>query len=469
MPTDRTSRTRWLSPSLAAMALLTASACTSVGPEARTGTETAAPGMEALEFDEFLPALDFDQSGAPHVLSGQGGLSSIDILGPIVVHASEQGLRAHNVVDDTPMWITTTEHGGTTPRSVRTVEHSDTVLAIATFETRIPGEGTSRDRLMSEVLAVDLFEGETLWHIVAEAEGGFSGRIIGAANDSVILSDQGAHSLVLKDGSHSWSEPHVTPRFVDESGVLVATSEDSDTDLYDVHRLHGIDVDTGERLWETWEEGDHATHSQAARNEYSDLLDTDPDPGEMVMAHGSLNGYQVQSVRSAGPGRFYAIASYSRNPWDRDTRGGTIALFDTATGIADFSINHDPLTADSAPRLGWGEATCGFDGTRNVTCWAEDPGLTLVNIDAVEGEVLWVEWFSHDSERRPIKPVSTNNGVLYATITDLEAWEKPIILDLEDGSDLVLNPGAAPVMTNGSIAIEPAEGREGFHAYPVTG
>ncbi|PDP87837.1 hypothetical protein CQJ94_09965 [Glycomyces fuscus] len=464
MKIGRTPRLQWLLPLLTAFVMVVTSSCTTLetGPEADEG-EVAEP-EDFLDFDEFLPALEFDRTGGAYVQPDPGGsTSSVDIYGPAVVHAGEHALQAHDVVNDNPLWSVSTEHGEADSRSVSILEHGETVMAVATFETVRPGTGTAQDTPMLEILAVDLLSGETLWHNVTETGDGFWGRVIGLDGDSVILSGRGTQAFNAHDGSLLWSDEEMTPHLVD-GGVVVASSEDSGSDLYDLHRLYGIDTETGDQVWETWAEGDHETYSQAARDEYSAFLDTDPDPGEMVMAYGSLSGYDVHAVRSAGPGRFYVIASYTNEPWNLDIKGGVIALFDTATGVANYSINHDPLTSGIQTRLGWGEASCSYDQGTNLACWVEDPGVTLVNIDVEAGEALWSEQFSWTSERRVIEPVSARDGVLYATVAD-----EPIILDLEDGSDLVLDPGVAPDMTNGTIAVDYVSESDLFRAYPVTG
>ncbi|KOX16148.1 PQQ-binding-like beta-propeller repeat protein [Nocardiopsis sp. NRRL B-16309] len=464
MKIGRTPRTRWFLPSLATFAVIVTSSCTLLEPGSEVDEGGAAGLEEFLDFDEFLPALEFDQTGGAYVQPDPGGSpSSIDIYGPAVVHAGERALTAHDVVNDDPLWSVSTEHGEADSRSALVLEHGETVMAVAAFETVRPGEGTAQDTPMREVLAVDLLSGETLWHNITEAGDGFWGRVIGLDGDSVILAGGGVQAFAADDGSLLWSDDEVTPHLVD-GGVVVASSEDADSDIYNFHRLYGIDAETGERVWETWEEGDHETYSHAARAEYSAFLDTDPQPGEMVMEYGSLSGYDVHRVRSAGPGRFYVIASYTKEPWNIEINGGVVALFDSATGVADYSINHDPLTSGVQPRLGWGEASCSYDQEANLACWAEDPGITVVNIDVEAGEALWAEQFSWNSDRRVIEPVSARDGVLYATVEG-----EPIILDLKDGSDLVLDPGVVPDLTNGTIAVDYVSEDELFRAYPVTG
>lgn len=420
---------------------------------------------ELLGFEEYVPALEFDSSRV-HMQPGAGSsVSTVDIHGPAFVHAGERGLSAHDVLDDHRLWSVSTEHGSPEPRSAMVLEHGETVMAVGSFRSVAPGTGTTRDTSMQEVLAVDLLSGEVLWHDVTEAGESYGATVVGLDGDALILSAQGTRVVDVRDGSPLWLEEGVTPRLV-EDGVVVASSEDSDSDLYDVHRLHGLDVETGDRVWEAWEEGEHETHSHAAREEYSTFLDTDPEPGEMVMAHGSLNGYELHRLGSAGPGRFYVTASYSGVPWDRDARGGTIALFDTATGVADYSVNHDPSTAGVHPHFAhWGEASCTSDQEEKLVCWVVENGfVTLATIDSEAGEALWAEEFSHNSERRFIEPVSAWKGVLYARVEG-----EPIILDLEDGSDLVIGPETAPILTNGTIAVEFEEGTDLARAYPVTG
>ncbi|WP_017578215.1 outer membrane protein assembly factor BamB family protein [Nocardiopsis kunsanensis] len=472
MKSGRSPYGRWILPSLVMSALVMASACTPVGSDSRTEDGDGSEEAEGLsEVDEFLPALEFDRTGAYQPAEG-GSLPRVDIHGPVIVHASEHALTAHDVVNDERLWSVSPVHGEVGSRSVTIAEHGENIVAVGAFGTTKPGAGTTRDTPMREVLAIDLLSGETLWHETTEVEDEFYGRVVGSEGDSVILSSRGALALDIHDGSRLWSDAEVDPRMVGGNGVVVATSEVSDSDLYDIHRLHGLDAETGGRVWETWEEGEHETHSDAAQDEYSAFLDTDPDPGEMVMEHGSLNGYSVNVVQPAGPGRFYVTASNTAKSWDRDARGGTIALFDADTGVADYSINHDPLTSDIPTRDGWGGATCSYDQETSLACWLEDHVVTtLVNIDPEVGESLWYEQFSSDSERRFTEPVSAWHGVLYARVEG-----EPIILDLEDGSDLVLDPGAAPDLTNGTIAVEieiEHEDMETDHGilrvFPVTG
>lgn len=463
---------RWVLPSLVVSVLVVTSSCTPVGSDSRSDEEGGSEVSEGIsEAEEFLPALEFDRAGAYEPAEG-GSLSRVDIHGPVAVHAGERELKALDAVNDEPLWSVSTEHGEADSRSVAILEHGEDIVAVGAFGTTRPGEGTTRDTPMREVLAVDLHSGETLWHEATETEDTFHGRVIGLEGDSVILSGRGVLALDVNDGSRLWSDNDVRPRMVGGNGVVVATSEVSDSDLYDIHRLHGLDAETGDRVWETWAEGAHETHSDAAQDEYSDFLDTDPDPGEMVMEHGSLNGYSVNAVQPAGPGRFYVTASYTAHSWDRDARGGTIALFDTETGVADYSINHDPLISEVPTRAGWGEATCSYDQETSLACWLEDPtATTLVSIDPEAGEARWFEQFSSDSERRFTEPVSAWRGVLYARVEG-----EPIVLDLEDGSDLALDPGAAPDLTNGTIAVEieiEHEALETDHGilrvFPVTG
>lgn len=470
MKTGRTSRARWFLPPLAAFALVATSSCAPMESDPRTDKgDDAADGF--FETEAFSPALEFDRSRALTVAES-ASLREVDIHGSVVVHAGERALAAHDAVNDESLWSVSLEHGEVGSRSAAVVQRGEDPVAVGVFGTVRPGSGTAQDTPMREVLAVDLRSGETLWHETTEIDERFSMSVIGTEGDSVILSGDGALALDVRDGSLLWSDQEATPRMVGGNGVVVATMEESDTDLYDVHRLYGLDAETGEQVWETWEEREHETRSGPAQDEYSNFLDTDPDPGEMVMEHGSLNGYSVNAVQPAGPGRFYVTASYSREAWDLDSQGGMVALFDTDTGVADFSINHDPLTSDISTPHGWGEATCSYDQEANLACWLQDYMVTtLVGIDPEAGEALWYEQFSSDSERRFAEPVSAWHGALYARVEG-----EPIILDLEDGADLVVDPGAAPDLTNGTIAVEieaehaESETERGTpRVFPVTG
>lgn len=462
MKTGRMSRVRWFLPPLAAFALVATSSCTPVDPYERTGRGEDTALLPDAE--EFSPALEFELSRAHEPGSSESsGLSHVQLHGPAVVHAGKHALSAHDVVNDERLWGVSPEHGEVDSRSVTIAEHGEGIVAVGAFGTTRPGEGTTRDVPMREVLAVDLPSGETIWHESTEVEETFHGSVVGVEGDSVIVGDRGALALDIDDGSRLWSDNDVYPQMA-EDGVVVATSEESGSELYDIHRLHGLDAETGDWLWDTWEEDEHETHSNAAQDEYSDFLDTDPDPGEMVMQHGSLNGYSVNSVQPAGEGRFYVTADNTVQGAGWNTRGGMIALFDTATGIADFTINHDPLTSDIDTQAGWGGSMCSYDEEAILACWLEDHTATfLVGIDPDAGEALWYEQFSSDSERRFTEPVSAWHGVLYARVEG-----EPIILDLEDGSDLVLDPGAAPDLTNGTVAAETEAEDNSMGSVPTT-
>lgn len=468
MKTGRMPRAGWFLPSLTVFALMATASCTPVDPDERTDRGDDAALLPDTE--EFSPALEFDRTGAYEPGSSESSdPDHVELYGPAVVHAGEHALSAHDVVNDEQLWSVSPEYGEVDSRSVMIAEHGEDIVAVGAFGTLRPGSGTAQDSRMHEVLAVDLVSGETLWHETTETDSMFSANVVGLEGDSLILGGAGTIALDMNDGSHLWSDNEVEPWMVGGDGVVVATSDSPDAEIArnHYHRLYGIDAEAGDRVWETWEEGEHETGSRDAEDEYSAFLDTDPDPGEMVMEHGSLNGYAVIEAQPTGADRFYIIASSNTS-----ARGGMVALFDTNSGIADFSITHDPLTSEVETPTGWGEATCSYDQEENLACWVEGYGdAILANIDAEAGEVLWHEKFSSDSERRFTEPVSAWHGVLYARVEG-----EPIILDLEDGSDLVLDPGAAPDLTNGTVAVEAEVEDNGMgpdhstlRVFPVTG
>lgn len=455
---------------LAALAVLTltATSCGLVRDQRENPDEGRIPGagpdLGFGEFEEHVPALEFDPNGV-HIQPAAGaGTASVAVHGPVLVHAGEYAFTAHDVVDDDRLWNVSTEYGSPEARSVVILEHGEALIAVGSYRTLSPGEGTAQDTYVQELLAVDLLSGDLLWHEVTD-DADYGSYSVGLDGDVLILGGGGVWAVDVRDGGLLWSQEGKSARLVDD-GVVVASAEDSGTDLYDVHRLYGLDAQTGEQVWETWAEGEHQTRSEQARSEYSAFLETDPEPGEMVMVHGSLNGYDLHRLGYAGPGRFYATASYSRKPWDLGSGGGMIGLFDTATGIADYSVNHDPSVGGVHPeRAHWGEASCSFDQEGRLACWVVENSLVaIVAIDTEEGEALWADEFSPGSERRSTEPVSAWKGALYAKVEG-----DPIILDLEDGSDLVIDPPVAPDLTNGTIAVEFEQDDDALRVYPVTG
>lgn len=363
------------------------------------------------------PPLKFqDDGGAQYVAGGTGeGKWSVRLKGTTVYAASDDEVRAMNVLDGEELWSVKpkgrpaedTDYGTEAVGGPELVELDGRTAVLAAFSITRPGTGTTPDRQLIELTAVAADSGKRLWTTELERpEGEEEGEpyVAGVDDSAVVFSFGGNGSAVtmgvsLDTRRTSWTEEGFYADFVD--GSVVVGRGGADSVLGGGVSVEGRNIADGSEMW-TYKE--------------------------------RLNSAELSP---AGDGLFTAVVDA---PFERDTDIATLLTTDTGK---------------EPPKL---RAAKPFGDPTDLTCWnAEDTALLCAVAEKFDKRLVavdpgtWTELWSvaDDDESRLMPSVSTVfHGAVYGTTEN-----GSVILDARTGKDRSADSGGTPFLVNEYVGL----------------
>ncbi|WP_405937679.1 PQQ-binding-like beta-propeller repeat protein [Streptomyces sp. NBC_00726] len=401
---------------LAAVSLTGCGGGGAAGAKATEGAEGAKGGAQTPARRAYDPPVRFEGDAVDLPGAEQPSTSSGEALRPAVTLAdgvayidNQRGIDAIDTRTGDSRWYAATKHeaerGGFGTERVAPLVSDDGRTVYAAWDRRVPGEGTTPDRFVIEVLAVDTATGKRAWSAeipsdpsatgmaatAIGADGNLAPQVVGVdAGTAVVTDADTTYALDTATGAVRWKKGDY--RALNLAEGVVAGGEETG---YHQGRLLGVDAETGEQRWTV------AGARQPAR---------------------------------AAPKLLSA------------NRDGHTDVVDAVDGKLRLIIDHaDYRCLDDARSL----VACskyGFDRA--------DRGIVV--IDATTFQRKWV--LPGDAGRLVPRVTGFWHGALYT-----EVGERQVVLDGDTGEDRETDPNAAPV------EIDRYGGVEGTRFIPAKG
>ncbi|MBB5432436.1 PQQ-binding-like beta-propeller repeat protein [Nocardiopsis composta] len=428
-------RRRALRPVLAAAAALVALAAACTGPADGEG------GAEQQRAEEgvFDPPTRFDASSGVQIdVGAREDVRLPPLDGEVVYYADEDGLHAHDALDDRELWSAAADQPvhGVRPDGAVLAEIDDRPVVIGAFLTRNPGAGDAVAQERLEVLAVDAGDGEPVWHQeLIPSRGGVPDAddvfVVGADDDAVVVSYGTAFAFAPADGARLWADPEVRPEILQDGTVVGWEAGDSPG------ALTALSARDGAPEWTLW--GDDSP--EEARPRYAAPMDG----GLVLVAREAL----PSGGREGGEDR--------GEPPEEGRPSGEPAVEWAAvhTGRGEVAYWPDPVP----------DQMCRYDEQSLLACWSDGTSTPAVQVYTADtGDLLWREEKLGGGVPTSVRGVW--HGLLYAD-RGLEGSAAGIY-SLDFQNDLGLDPGIAPDTTNGVLGLRRGE-KGTVTAYPATG
>ncbi|MGQ4486472.1 PQQ-binding-like beta-propeller repeat protein [Streptomyces sp. SAS_281] len=354
-------------------------------------------------------AVDLTGAGQPSTSSGEALRPAVTLVDGVAYVDDEGGIDAIDTRTGDSRWYVATKHeaerGGFGTERVAPLVSDDGRTVYAAWDRRVPGEGTTPDRFVIEVLAVDTATGRKTWSAeipsdpsstglaatAIGADGNLAPQVVGVdAGTAVVTDADTTYALDPATGAVRWKKGGY--RALNLAEGVVAGGEETG---YAKGRLLGVDAETGKRRW---------------------------------------------TVADARQPAHAAPRLLSANLGDRTV------VVDAVTGATRVSFDsRDWRCLDDARSL----VACSRNGYR-----ASDRGIVV--FDATTFRHTWV--LPDHSGRSVPRVTGFWHGALYG-----EVGERPVVLDGLTGKDRETEPNAAP------IEIDRYGGVEGTRFVPAAG
>ncbi|MFI8105326.1 PQQ-binding-like beta-propeller repeat protein [Streptomyces sp. NPDC086023] len=209
------------------------------------------------------PTVDLPDASQPSTTSGGAARPAVTLAGGVAYITAEDGLKAIDTETGAPRWDVTTKYaadkGGFGSNRAAPLVSPDGATVYAAWNRDVKGQGTTPDRAVIEVLAVETATGKTAWSaeiVAAPSSRGLAATAIGADEilaPQVIGVDPGTALVTAADttyavepsaGTVRWTKPDF--RAVTFADGVVAGGEKTG---FGAGRLLGVAAATGEQRW----------------------------------------------------------------------------------------------------------------------------------------------------------------------------------------------------------------------------
>ncbi|MEV4333644.1 PQQ-binding-like beta-propeller repeat protein [Streptomyces sp. NPDC049597] len=383
---------------LAATALV---ACGDGGSsDAKSSGESAKPsqatskGPSRPSFDPPVrfggPTVELPSATQPSTTSGEATRPAVTLADGVAYITAEGGLEAIDTGTGAPRWDVSTKHapeaGGFGSNRAAPLVSADGKTVYAAWNRDVEGEGTTPDRSVIEVLAVETATGKTSWSAeitAAPSSTGLSAIPIGAdemlapqvigvdAGTALVTAADTTYAVEPSAGTVRWKKPDF--RAVTLADGVVAGGEKTG---FGEGRLLGLAAATGEQRWTVAE---------------------------------------ARQPAAAAP----RLLSASLND--------TTLVIDAVSGERRVALDGE----------GW---RCRHDAQSLVLCSKYGYGAANRGITVFDAASVQTQWMLPDGSGRTVPKVSGFwHGAVYGEVGD-----EPIVLDGKTGQDRQTSAGAAP-------------------------
>ncbi|MFW5419845.1 PQQ-binding-like beta-propeller repeat protein [Nocardiopsis sp. CNT-189] len=436
------------SPRRRALRPVFAAAAAAVLASGCTGPADGGGGAEQQRAEEgvFDPPTEFDASAGVRIdVGAREGVPLPPIDGETVYYADEDGLHAHDGLDDRELWSAAPDQPvhGVRPDGAVLAEIDDRPVVIGAFLTRNPGAGDAVAQERLEVLAVDAGDGEPVWHReVIPSRGGVPDAddvfVVGADGDAVVVSYGTAFAFDPADGEPLWSDPGVRPEVL-QDGSVVGWEAGSAPGA-----LTALSARDGSPEWTLWGEDS----AEEGRPRYAA-----PMGGGLVLVAREAppsGGAGPPEAGGGGAERPGGAGAEEPSPGERAVEWAAVHA-----GSGEVAYWPDPLP----------DQVCRYDEQSLLACWSDGTSTPAVQVYTADtGDLLWSDEKLGGGVPTSIRGVW--HGLLYAD-RGLEGAAAGIY-SLDFQNDLGLDPGVAPDSTNGVLGLRRGGGGK-VTAYPATG
>lgn len=293
------------------------------------------------------------------------------------------------------------------------ISDTDEPFVVHPFLVKVTGSGTVPDSVSVEVVAVDATSARELWRTMipfsngTQGLHGFTAVAVGISADTVVIQVAG-----------------------ERTGAV-----------------YGLRLDDLQVEWSV-----PLTGAVMAGQTVVGLATDSPDREEYLSAFDASSGKELwttpprdgqSSAAPVGPG----LVQWSGGPLSFRNSGRFNLLLDSETG----KVRHDLEESSS---------TCRHDGQSTTVCHTSSKP-TAVGFSH-QGEVLWT--LPDDAGTRVAPAVTAVwGGAVYGTVSG-----RPVVLDAASGADLEPDPGLAPIILNGYVALA-WDSEQGLVAYRTAG
>ncbi|MGA5069096.1 PQQ-binding-like beta-propeller repeat protein [Streptomyces exfoliatus] len=196
-------------------------------------------------------AVEFPDAEQPSTASGDATRPAVTLADGVAYVTAEEGLEAIDTETGDPRWEATTKHpaekGGFGSNRTAPLVSADGKTVHAAWGRNVKGEGTTPDRVVIEVLAVETATGKTAWsaEVAVDATSVSAPRIIGVDATTALVTGAGTtYAVDPSTGTVRWKKPKFSA--VTLADGVVAGGESTG---FGEGRLLGLAAATGEQRW----------------------------------------------------------------------------------------------------------------------------------------------------------------------------------------------------------------------------
>lgn len=234
----------------------------SAEPSHTTSGKPSRPTFDPpMRFDG--PAVELPNASQPSTTSGGAARPAVTLADGVAYITAEEGLEAIDTETGAPRWDVTTkyaaEKGGFGSNRAAPLVSVDGKTVYAAWNRDVKGQGTTPDRAVIEVLAIEMATGKTAWSAeiaAAPSSRGLAATSIGAdeilapqvigvdAGTALVTAADTTYAVEPSAGTVRWKKPDF--RAVTLADGVVAGGEKT---RFGAGRLLGLAAATGEQRW----------------------------------------------------------------------------------------------------------------------------------------------------------------------------------------------------------------------------